>query len=58
MNYDFEEVFSDQLYATAPFKCQIELWYHFDDEPEKHVILDYTVEHREVDENQRKRMGW
>lgn len=58
VNYDFEEVFSDQLYATTPFKCQIEMWYQFDDEPEKHVILDYTVEPREVDEDQRKRMGW
>ena len=57
INYDFEEVFSDKLYTTESFKCQIEMWYHFDDEPEKHVILDYTVEPREVDEEQRKRMG-
>lgn len=58
VNIDFERIFKDKLYATESFKCQIEMWYHFDDEPEKHVILDYTVEPREVDEEQRKRMGW
>ncbi len=40
------EEFFNQLYATEPFKCQIEMWYHFDDEAEKHVILNYTVELR------------
>ena len=58
VNYDFEKVFSDKLYATESFKCQIEMWYHFDDEPEKYVILNYTVEPREVDEEQRKLGGW
>ena len=58
VNVDFERIFKDKLYASEAFSCKIELWYHFDDEPEKHVILDYTVEPREVDEDQRKRMGW
>ena len=58
VNIDFERIFKDKLYASESFACQIELWYHFDDEPEKHIILDYTVEPREVDEEQRKRMGW
>ena len=58
VNVDFERIFKDKLYASESFKCQIEMWYHFDDEPEKHVILYYTVEPCEVDEEQRKRMGW
>jgi hypothetical protein len=58
VNVDFERIFKDKLYASESFACQIELWYHFDDEPEKHIILDYTVEPREVNEEQRKRMGW
>ena len=58
VNVDFERIFKDKLYASESFACQIELWYHFDDEPEKHIILDYTVEPREVDEEQLKRMGW
>lgn len=57
VNVDFERIFKDKLYASESFACQIELWYHFDDEPEKHIILDYTVEPREVDEEQRKRRG-
>ena len=58
INYDFELIFKDKLYATEPFQCSIEMWYHFDDEPEKHIVLNYTVEPREVDEQQRKRGGW
>ena len=58
VNIDFERIFKDKLYASESFACQIELWYHFDDEPEKHIILDYTVEPREVDEEQQKRGGW
>ena len=58
INYDFDRFFEDKLYATEPFQCSIEMWYHFDDEPEKHIVLNYTVEPREVDEAQRKRGGW
>ena len=57
-NSDFDRFFEDKLYATEPFQCSIEMWYHFDDEPEKHIVLNYTVEPREVDEQQRKRGGW
>ena len=57
-NSDFDRFFEDKLYATEPFQCSIEMWYHFDDEPEKHIVLNYTVEPREVDEAQRKRGGW
>lgn len=57
-NCDFDRFFEDKLYATEPFPCQIEIWYHFDDEPEKRLVLNYTVEPREVDEQQRKRGGW
>lgn len=57
-NYNFENIFIDRLNTTEPFECYIELWYHFDDEPEKHIVLNYTVEPREVDEQQRKRGGW
>ena len=57
-NSDFDRFFEDKLYATEPFPCSIEMWYHFDDEPEKHIVLNYTVEPREVDEAQRKRGGW
>ena len=58
INSDFDRFFEDKLYATEPFQCSIEMWYHFDDEPEKHIVLNYTVEPREVDEQQRKRGGW
>ena len=55
---DFELIFEDKLYAVEPFTFRLEFWYHFDDEPEKHIVLNYTVEPREVDEAQRKRGGW
>lgn len=58
VNVNFEKIFKDKLFSSQPFSCQVELWYHFDDEPEKHITLNYTVEPREVDEEQRKRMGW
>ena len=58
INIDFERIFKDKLYATESFACQIELWYHFDDEPEKHITLEYTVEPREVNEEHQKRGGW
>ena len=57
-NSDFDRFFEDKLYATEPFPFRMEIWYHFDDEPEKHIVLNYTVEPREVDEQQRKRGGW
>ena len=58
INSDFDRFFEDKLYATEPFPFRMEIWYHFDDEPEKHIVLNYTVEPREVDEQQRKRGGW
>ncbi|MGP1459355.1 MAG: hypothetical protein ACTTKL_08605 [Treponema sp.] len=57
-DYDFGNIFEDKLYAAEPFPFRMEIWYHFDDEPEKHIVLNYTVESREVDEQQRKRGGW
>ena len=58
INSDFDRFFEDKLYATEPFPFRMEIWYHFDDEPEKRLVLNYTVEPREVDEAQRKREGW
>ena len=57
-DYDFEFIFKDKLYAAEPFTFRLEFLYHFDDEPEKRLVLNYTVEPREVDEQQRKRGGW